>query len=37
VVDDARLPCGQLEHVMNGADTDGHAQQVTQELDDTAI
>jgi hypothetical protein len=25
VVDDARLLRGQLEHVMNGADTDGHA------------
>jgi hypothetical protein len=37
MVDDTRLPRGQLEHVMNGADADGHAQQITQELHDAAI
>jgi hypothetical protein len=37
VIDDTRLPRGQLEHIVNGADADGHTKQVTQELDDTAI
>ena len=37
MVDDTRLPRGQLEHMMNGADADGHAQQITQELHDAAI
>jgi len=37
VVDDARLPCGRLQDVVNAAHADGQAQQVTQELDDAAI
>jgi hypothetical protein len=37
VVDDTRLAGSRLEHLMNGADADGHAQQVTQELHDAAI
>ena len=37
VVDDLGLLRGRLQHVMNGADADGHAQQVTQDLHDPAI
>ncbi len=37
LVDRARLPRCRLEHVVNAADADGDAQQVTQELDDAAI
>ncbi|MBV8870882.1 MAG: hypothetical protein JOY65_15955, partial [Acetobacteraceae bacterium] len=37
LVDRARLPCCRLEHAVNGAHADGHAQQVAQELDDAAI
>jgi hypothetical protein len=37
VVDDTRLAGGRLEHMMNRADADRHAQQITQKLDDTAI
>ena len=36
MVDDTRLAGGRLEHMMNRADADGHAQQITQELHDTA-
>jgi len=32
-VDDARLPCSPFEYVVNGADTDGHGLEITQELD----
>jgi hypothetical protein len=37
VVDDAGPPRGRLKHVVNGAQTDGYAEPVTQELDDAAI
>jgi len=37
LVDRARLPRGRLEHVVDAAQADGHAQQVTQELDDATI
>jgi len=37
VVDRARLPRGRLEHVVDAAQADGQAQQVTQELHDAAI
>jgi hypothetical protein len=37
VVDDTRLAGGRLEHMMNRADADGHAQQIAQELHNTAI
>jgi len=37
LVDRARLPRGRLEHVMDAAQADRHAQQVAQELDDAAI
>jgi len=36
-VDDARLQRGRLQHVVNSAQADGQAQQVTHELDDAAI
>ena len=36
-VDHARLPRGRLEHVVDVAQADGHAQQVAQELDDAAV
>jgi len=37
VVDNARLPRGRLQHLVNSAHAGGEAQQVTQELDDAAI
>jgi hypothetical protein len=36
-VDHARLPRDRLEHVVDAAQADGHAQQVAQELDDAAV
>jgi len=37
VVDRACLPRRGLKHVVDAAHADGHAQQITQELDDAAI
>jgi hypothetical protein len=37
VVDDVRLARDRLKHVVNGAHTDGYAQQVAHELKDAAI
>ena len=36
-VDDASLLRGRLKHVVNRADTDGHTQQIAQDLDNAAI
>ena len=36
LVDGASLLRGQLKHIMDSADADGHAQQVAQELDNAA-
>jgi len=36
-VDRAGLPRGRLKHIVDAAQADRHAQQVTQELDDAAI
>jgi hypothetical protein len=36
-VDDASLMRGRLKHIVDGADADGHTQQITQELANAAI
>ena len=37
LVDDARLVRGRLKQIMNGAHTDGYAQQVAQKLDNATV
>jgi hypothetical protein len=37
MVDEAGLPRDRLKQVVNGAHTDGHTQEITQELGDAAI